>query len=635
MRVRVLIGVALLLVLTGGLPAVAQRSDAGAQPSGAWAQPSGAWALPSDAGAYRAADLSHPRLLLRAGEEASVREAVARQPEFAALQQRVFDFSAAVLDEPVLERVKIGKRLLAVSREALKRIFYLSYTYRITGDVRMADRAIREMEAVCDFVDWNPQHFLDVGEMGMAVAIGYDWLYDRIPEATRTCIRSALLTKGFEATCSPVDAWFYTSAYNWNPVCNGGLVFAAVALWDEVPDWPRRIVDKARESCPIALKAYSPEGGYPEGYGYWAYGTSFQVLLSAALEGFFGTDFGLAAYPGFLESAAFMRILAAPTGKTYNFMDSGAGAPVQPAQFWIARRTGDLSLLWNERKLLRTPDPAVAEDRLLPFLLICGAQVPLDDIPVPAEHSYRCGGTTPLYVWRSGWTSPDDTYLAVKGGSAGTNHGHVDAGSFIFESDGLRWVTELGNQAYHSIEKHGVQLWDRSQGSDQYEVYRIGPWSHNILTANGECPLIRGYAPIVRVWDMPGKHGVAMDMTEVMSGQLRSAWRSVWLDGRNNLHVRDHVVAADAPAQVRWAICTPAQARIEGGRIVLSWNGHEKVLSFRADGPGLAAEPHIWPCDPPPNEYDAPNPGFRMVGFTFPLQPCANRTIEVKLITSQ
>ena len=338
-----------LLVLAGAGVAGAQRPMAEAQAPAA--------------GAYAAADRAHPRLLLRKGEEAQVRDAVSRQPEFAALQQRVFDYAAEVLDQPVLERVKLGKRLLAVSREAVKRIFYLSYTYRITGDTRMADRAIREMEAVCGFVDWNPLHFLDVGEMCLAVSIGYDWLYDRISEGTREQIRKALVTKGFEATRSPVDAWFYTSSYNWNPVCNGGLVFAAVALWDEVPDWPQRIVDKARESCPIALKAYSPEGGYPEGYGYWAYGSTFQVLLSAALEGFFGTDYGLAEHPGFLESAAFMRILAAPTGKTYNFMDSGSGAPVQPAQFWIARRTGDRSLLWNERKLLRSPRPAVAEDR--------------------------------------------------------------------------------------------------------------------------------------------------------------------------------------------------------------------------------------------------------------------------------
>ena len=149
-----------LLVLAGAGVAGAPRSMAETQAPAA--------------GVYAAADLSHPRLLLRAGEEVPVREAVARQPEFAALQQRVFDYSAAILDEPVLERVKIGKRLLAVSREALKRIFYLSYTYRITGDAHMADRAIREMESLCEFVDWNPLHFLDVGEMCLAVSIGYD-----------------------------------------------------------------------------------------------------------------------------------------------------------------------------------------------------------------------------------------------------------------------------------------------------------------------------------------------------------------------------------------------------------------------------------------------------------------------------
>ena len=150
-----------------------------------------------------------------AGEEVPVREAVSRQPEFAALQQRVFDYAAEVLDQPVLERVKLGKRLLAVSREAVKRIFYLSYTYRITGDTRMADRAIREMEAVCGFVDWNPLHFLDVGEMCLAVSIGYDWLYDRIPEGTREQIRKALVNKGFEATRSPVTTGIRSATADW------------------------------------------------------------------------------------------------------------------------------------------------------------------------------------------------------------------------------------------------------------------------------------------------------------------------------------------------------------------------------------------------------------------------------------
>ena len=81
------------------------------------------------------------------------------------------------LTEPPVERIKEGKRLLAISRIALKRIYYLSYAYRMTGDRKYALRAEQEMLAVSRFTDWNPTHFLDVGEMVMALAIGYSWLY--------------------------------------------------------------------------------------------------------------------------------------------------------------------------------------------------------------------------------------------------------------------------------------------------------------------------------------------------------------------------------------------------------------------------------------------------------------------------
>ena len=44
--------------------------------------------------------------------------------------------------------------------------------------------------------NWNPAHFLDVGEMTHAVAIGYDWLYDVISEGDRAIIEEAALKFG-------------------------------------------------------------------------------------------------------------------------------------------------------------------------------------------------------------------------------------------------------------------------------------------------------------------------------------------------------------------------------------------------------------------------------------------------------
>ena len=41
------------------------------------------------------------------------------------------------------------------------------------------------------------------------------------------------------------------------------------------------------------MKDYGPDGAYPEGYGYWGYGTSFNVMFLSAVEKLFGKDFGL------------------------------------------------------------------------------------------------------------------------------------------------------------------------------------------------------------------------------------------------------------------------------------------------------------------------------------------------------
>ena len=112
--------------------------------------------------------LAHPRLLMRTGEEPQV------PPEsmFARADSVIVAFSDAVLAKPPVTRDFIGRRLLGTSREALKRIFWLSFTYRLHGGEAYARRAVDEMLAVSAFKDWNPAHFLDVAEMTMAAAIG-------------------------------------------------------------------------------------------------------------------------------------------------------------------------------------------------------------------------------------------------------------------------------------------------------------------------------------------------------------------------------------------------------------------------------------------------------------------------------
>ena len=578
----------------------------------------------------------HPRLLMRAGEEAALR------PEgvYARADSVIVAFCDAVLAKPPVTRDFIGRRLLGTSREALKRIFWLSYTYRVHGGDAYARKAIDEMLAVSAFEDWNPAHFLDVGEMTMAAALGYDWLYDRMTPQERKTVARAIIDKGLKPASNEADAWFYRSEINWNSVCNAGMVYGALAVWEEDPEFCRSMLEKSLGSNLLAYKAYEG-GGYPEGYNYWGYGTSFQIMLEAAVE---------RSLPGdFLASAEFVRFTSTPAGKCYSFSDSYRIATGQYMQAWMGNWSGNPALLYPEVGIMEdTGFKRLCEERLFPMFVLSLLHGDRNPIIEPDDHYYQCGGTTPIFVYRSGWTSREDDYLGVKGGLAMSSHSHIDQGSFLFESDGVTWATDLGMQDYNSLESAGVDLWDMLQDSERWTVFRLGPFSHNILTVNGKAPKVNKVIDLLRT-RKPSRPspadpaGAELYLRPMYDDDLAFYTRAVRFDGAD-LEIEDRLVAGDSTCAVRWAMCTEAEAVITAdGNLLLKAAGHRRALTARAEGvdaPTLTT--HIWPTtydasspDVDGMQYlhptDAPNPGTAMVGYTFTLQPGQKVTLRVRL----
>jgi hypothetical protein len=288
----------------------------------------------------------------------------------------------------------------------------------------------------------------------------------------------------------------------------------------------------------------------------------------------------------------------------------------------------------------------LCEDRLFPMFIICaaGSGLRLDAPPCPQDHYFHGGGTTPVFVYRSGWTSPDDDYLGIKGGMSMSSHSHCDQGSFYFESDGVAWATDLGMQSYDSLENAGVDLWDIIWDGERWQVFRLGPFSHNILTVNGHVPRVDRQADFRWVWmpDNPSRGdriGAAIDLTALYKEDLDLCSRTVYLkDGE--LHVIDTVQAAGSPSTVRWAMCTESEASLKDGGIILRSGGHSRVLEAEImDGGKPVAG--IWPTtydagdDAEGMQYlhptDAPNPGTAMVGYTFNLEPRQSAVLHVVL----
>ena len=110
----------------------------------------------------------------------------------------------------------------------------------------------------------------------------------------------------------------------------------------------------------------------------------------------------------------------------------------------------------------------------MPCLLIFASRIDLDEVISPKGNTWHSIGTTPVYIYRSGWNYKTDTYLGVKGGTASTSHAHMDAGSFIYEQAGVRWAMDLGMQDYYSLESKGVDLWNTKQYSQRWQsnLYR-------------------------------------------------------------------------------------------------------------------------------------------------------------------
>ena len=174
----------------------------------------------------------HPRLFLNKGAEKNVIEHLAKNKEMSQVHNALIRAAEEILPLPTLERIKEGKRLLPVSQDALRRIFFLSYAYRTSGELKYAKRAEREMLEISNFVDWNPSHFLDTAEMTAALAIGLDWIDGAIEGHSRQTITQAIIDKGLKESLDPKLQGIFTNKYNWNSVCNAGMALGALAVYE-------------------------------------------------------------------------------------------------------------------------------------------------------------------------------------------------------------------------------------------------------------------------------------------------------------------------------------------------------------------------------------------------------------------
>jgi hypothetical protein len=422
-------------------------------------------------------DTTHPRLILKDDRLAELKIIWETDLELKKIVSDVLTEADRLIGKAPLEHKLVGPRLLSVSRDALDRIYHFGMAYRWTGRSKYLDADRDILLTVTAFPDWNPSHFLDVAEMSHAVGIGYDWFYHGLSEETRNTIKAGLirhgLQEGIKAYTANKPAWWISSAFNWNQVCNGGLTVASLAIPETDPQFARQIIPKVYDSLPTALQTYEPDGAWGEGPGYWNYATRYTVYGLSAMETSLGTTFGLKNKNGLAKAGYFPVHGAGPTDYYFNYADVGETARrnPMPCNFWLASSYEDDFIAASEHAI-------VARKQAEAQHVMWYVQKPGSSAPPELDRKFD--GIVEVAFLRSSWEDPDALFASIKAGYNQVNHGHLDLGNFVVDALGQRWASDLGSDDYN------LPGYFNSNSGQRWTYYRLNSESHNAPLINNK-----------------------------------------------------------------------------------------------------------------------------------------------------
>ena len=508
--------------------------------------------------------LQHPRLLFSKQEEQRIRDLFGTEPLLDSLYVGLMKEAERLLLVPPQEdprrEIKNTKDILPISREQVYRMVNLALAYRLSGDRRFAEKAEKELVHVCNFPDWDPIHYLDVAEMTTAVAIGYDWLYDVLTPSTRQLVVHSIKTKALdlvveEYNTGNADSWAKRET-NWNVVCNTGMVLGALAIEEHYPELAKHIIGEAVRYIPNCLKHFAPDGVCYEGPAYWGYTNMYLSLLLKALNDNFGGDFGLSEMVGVDKSVLYYMHSTSPSGKIFNFANSGSTAPAaEPIYFYFSRAFNQPEVATFYRDVL---SKTVHEGNYFRFYFL---SIPWYDTAsstadvLPKLKVYE--GINDIVVFNGNRNIPNSLYLIAKTGDPDMAHQQLDIGTFIVEMNGIRWTDDLGTDNYNL-----PGFWDYKPDGQRWTYFRNSNFSHNTLSIDHKLQNSAGTGEIDRLDDRAAQPFVTMNMSTAYAGQSRFVYRTFRMLDDTRILVTDSVGLQSPSQSVQWSVITSAVKEI-------------------------------------------------------------------------
>jgi len=520
----------------------------------------------------------HPRLFFSKDEEAGILELAKKEPLLSSLIGILRQQADKILSLPLQEPNDMGETNLGKSREQISRLLTLSLAWRLFNDDKYVVRAEEELLNVCRFKSWHPEHFLDVAEMTTAVSIGYDWCFSKLSRETRSLVEQSIQEKAF-APAWPVyeggdiGSWAKRNT-NWNVVCNSGLVNGALAIAEACPEDAARIIQYAVQYTPNNIMHFAPGGVYYEGPAYWEYTTSFLMLLINNLSRNLGTDFGLSDMAGVRETGLYYIHSMSPTRGVFNFADAhGEEATYTPVYFFFSKKFNQPELAGFYRSYLQEAVDGSIEAGNFNFPRFFFLCIPwFDEVKWTEETDNQklkiFKGEPDILVFDGERDNPDELFLIAKGGDPDMAHNQLDVGSFIVESQKIRWGIDIGSENY------GLpSFWDYKPDGVRWHYFRNTNLAHSTLNIDGKIAHSRGTGSLLK-WNADLEHPFGIfEISSSYTDQATSVLRGFKLLSPDIILIRDEVTLKNGSKGVNWRFITDADVEQKGNYIELSKDG--------------------------------------------------------------
>ena len=325
-------------------------------------------------------------------------------------------------------------------------VYYNALAYKLLGDKQAGSYAKDLMVKISGFPFWvhpwwigRGQHiYYPVGELGMAVSLGYDLTYDVMNEDERATVREALMKQIVKACHKGYveDNLVINNTSNWIAHITGGSMMSQAAMYGDDPAIPLEpyftgVIFKAYE---MIQKSFTSDGSYGEGYGYYSFTMLSLSKSLPAMDNVFSIDMSdkiKHSYEELIWSGNIKK------KKTYYFGDSGGDLRSLTNWAWLLAKHKNPLLGWFYNFL--------HQDETFMDVLYETKNVemkdPFNENPV---RFFRGTGTT---VFKSGW-GKDDFIFAMRTG-AFFNHQHLDQGTFWLSDHGSLFIGERHGSTYY------------------------------------------------------------------------------------------------------------------------------------------------------------------------------------------